>query len=148
MCDYSLMMTPNRLAQEGEELVAHRLKSGSVGLVARPDMNQWHVRHRSSMWQRIVDFFAFHDEPQPVVCVPPGARMLLHNFGPCETATFTQVSPDNNRHRDALLFDDGTTVMLQLLAEGQRITLVRLSSSEDAERLGVEELGFEPAVRG
>jgi len=36
MCDYSLMMIPNRLAIEGEELVAHKFASSgkSVGGLA------------------------------------------------------------------------------------------------------------------
>jgi hypothetical protein len=34
MCDYSLMAVPNRLAQENEELVAHRFPTGSMGLAS------------------------------------------------------------------------------------------------------------------
>ena len=37
MCDYSLMMVPNRLAIEGEELVAHSFQSGTTGFVSSPD---------------------------------------------------------------------------------------------------------------
>jgi hypothetical protein len=47
MCDYSLMMVRNRLAVEGEELVVHKFKSGSVGLVAWSDFNYWPIHHRS-----------------------------------------------------------------------------------------------------
>jgi len=32
MCDYSLMGVPNRLAQQGEYLVTHRFRTGSLGL--------------------------------------------------------------------------------------------------------------------
>jgi len=31
MCDYSLMIVPNRLAIEGEDLVAHKFQSGTTG---------------------------------------------------------------------------------------------------------------------
>ena len=34
MCDYSLMAVPNRLAQEGEDLVTHRFPTGSLGLAS------------------------------------------------------------------------------------------------------------------
>ena len=40
MCDYSLMAVPNRLAQEGEELVTHRFPTGSLGLASPPDLRQ------------------------------------------------------------------------------------------------------------
>ncbi len=38
MCDYSLMAVPNRLAQEGEELVMHRFPTGSLGLASPVDL--------------------------------------------------------------------------------------------------------------
>ena len=38
MCDYSLMVIPNRLAQEGEELVTHRFWTGSLGFASPLDM--------------------------------------------------------------------------------------------------------------
>ena len=68
-----------------------------------------------------------------MVCVPPGARLRLHDFGSCERATFTQISGESNRYRDALLFDNGNIVLLQLLAEGQKVTVLRLSAAEDVE---------------
>ena len=39
MCDYSLMAIPNRLAEEGEDLVAHRFPTGSVGLASPRDLH-------------------------------------------------------------------------------------------------------------
>ena len=48
MCDYSLMAVPNRLAQEGEELVAHRFPTGSMGLASPADVKRemdWLVRN-------------------------------------------------------------------------------------------------------
>ena len=38
MCDYSLMAIPNRLAEEGESLVAHRFPTGSVGFASPEDL--------------------------------------------------------------------------------------------------------------
>ena len=40
MCDYSLMAVPNRLAREGEELVAHRFPTGSLGLASPMDLKR------------------------------------------------------------------------------------------------------------
>jgi hypothetical protein len=77
------------------------------------------------------------------VCIPPGARLRLENvpgslrdrFGldVSEEATFTQLSADENRHRDGLRFSNGATMLLQLLTEGQIVTVLRCSSAEDFE---------------
>jgi hypothetical protein len=141
MCDYSLMMIDNRLAVEGEQLVAHRFSSGSTGLISLADFNEWRQRLRPGLWQRCKECFSTRNEPAPVVCIPPGAqlrlqdipRALRNRFGLelCEDATFTQISANPNWHRDALIFPGrATTVMLQWLFEGQAVTVVRLSSSE------------------
>jgi hypothetical protein len=133
MCDYSLMMIHNRLAVEGEELVAHRFKSGSKGLVSLLDFTTWQSRRPEGLWQRLKYCLFSQTEPAPVVCVPPGARLRLHDFGSCEKATFTQISPDSSRYRDAVLLDSGKTLLLQLLPEGQRVTVLRLSTPESVE---------------
>ena len=64
MCDYSLMMVPNRLAIEGEELVAHRFQSGTTGFVSHSDFVIWHAeRHSKSIWQRLRTYFTFTTRP-------------------------------------------------------------------------------------
>lgn len=74
MCDYSLMMVPNRLAIEGEELVAHRFQSGTTGFVSSSDFSIWKAeRHAKSIWQRLRACFASTAEPTLLVCIPPGA---------------------------------------------------------------------------
>jgi hypothetical protein len=144
MCDYSLMMVPNRLAIEGEELVAHRFQSGTTGFVSSSDFSIWNAERRStSIWQRLTACFASTTEPAPVVCIPPGARLRVEaapeslsarsHSGSCELATFTQLSAEANQHRDALCFDDGAIVRLAMLAEGQRVKVLRLSSTEEPE---------------
>ena len=37
MCDYSLMAVPNRLAEDGEDLVVYRFPTGSLGLASPSD---------------------------------------------------------------------------------------------------------------
>lgn len=143
MCDYSLMMINNRLAVEGEQLVAHRFRSGSVGLVSLMDITNWRIRSRGSLWQRCKDCFSSKNEPAPVVCIPPGARLrvegipqnLRDRFGleSTEDASFTQISADVNWHRDALRFANQATVLLQSLPEGQTVRVLGLTSEESSE---------------
>ena len=141
MCDYSVMMVPNRLAIEGEELVTHRFQSGSIGPVSCFDYDTWSNKRATSIWQKLKAFCSFGSEPTPVVCIPPGARVRLEGspktfkeqftLGSSEEATFVQLSVEINQHRDALCFDNSAIVLLQLLPEGQRVRVLRLSSHED-----------------
>lgn len=144
MCDYSLMMVPNRLAIEGEELVAHRFQSGTTGFVSCSDFNIWQAERRSKrLWQRLTACFSSATEPITVVCIPPGARLRVEGFpeslsgrshsGASQLATFTELSAEANQHRDALCFDDGAIVRLAMLAEGQRVKVLRLASFEERE---------------
>jgi hypothetical protein len=77
MCDYSLMMVRSRLAVEGEELVAHRFQSGSVGLVSCFDFDTWLNQRPNGFWQRLKCWFSMDEEPAQVACVPPGAQLLV-----------------------------------------------------------------------
>lgn len=144
MCDYSLMMVPNRLAIEGERLVAHRFQSGTTGFVSSSDFSIWKAERRAkSIWQRLRACFASTADPAPVVCIPPGARLRVEaapeslsgnsQSGSSELATFTQLSAEANQHRDALCFDNGAIVRLAMLAEGQRVKVLRLSSIVEPE---------------
>lgn len=141
MCDYSLMMVPNRLAVEGEELVAHKFKSGSIGITSCHDFDRWANRRRRTFLQWLKDGFLSESEPAPVVCIPPGARLRLIGIpeelqnqvpaGLYEDVVFTQLSVEPNQHRDALFFTNGVTILLQHLPEGQRLKVLWLSSLED-----------------
>ncbi len=143
MCDYSLMMVPNRLAIEGEDLVAHRFQSGSLGLVSCFDYDSWSSQRSKTIWQRFKAWCSLDREPTPVVCIPPGARLRLDglpemlkdlfNLSSWEEATFTQLSAEANQHRDALRFDNSAIAPLELLPEGQKVKVLRLCSQEDVE---------------
>jgi len=124
MCDYSLAGIPNRLAVEGEELVVHRFRTGSLGLASPcPSVSRW--------WSGT-----------PAVCVPPGARLMLldvpkrlrHDLavGPIEEVTFVQLSATPYQFRDAFRFQNGRAVRLQELSEGMPVRVLRLSLSEDS----------------
>jgi hypothetical protein len=158
MCDYSLMAVPNRLAQEGEDLVAHRFPTGSLGLASPTDLKRiadTPVPARRSFWCALKDFFnPPKTEPVPAVCIPPGARLRLqdiparlqHEFGvgAVEDVTFTQITAAVNSYRDAVRFHNGREVRLQELREGQRVVVVDLSGAEelDLERLREERAEF------
>jgi hypothetical protein len=71
------------------------------------------------------------------VCIPPGARLLLHDipeevqnsFGleAAEEVTFTQLTAKAYAYRDAILFENGREVLLQQLKKGQRVTVLQLA---------------------
>jgi hypothetical protein len=160
MCDYSLMAVPNRLAQEGEELVAHRFPTGSLGLASA-----WDVKRATTpsacpaktVWTWLADFF---NPPQPevcAVCIPPGAKLRLEDIplrmqheygvGPLEDVTFTQISALANSYRDAVRFSNGREVRLQEFREGQRVTVLNLSAAEELDLNRLREERSESAHR-
>lgn len=158
MCDYSLMAVPNRLAQEGEELVAHRFPTGSLGLASPGDIRRIAdapAPARRGFWCALKDFFnPPKTDPVPAVCIPPGAHLRLQDIparlqhemgvGPAEDVTFTQISAAVNSYRDAVRFTNGREVRLQELREGQRVQVLDLSAAEelDLERLREERAEF------
>jgi hypothetical protein len=140
MCDYSLMMIPNRLACEGEQLVAHGFRNGSAGLVSLADYTCWQAKAPVSFWQKLLDCFSVPSQPTPVVCIPPGARLRLDgipetlrnqfHLDSSEDVTFGQRSAETWEHRDVLIFANGASVLLQVLTEGQLVRVLKLSSEE------------------
>ncbi len=158
MCDYSLMAVPNRLAQEGEELLVHRFPTGSLGLASPCDLKRAAnppVPVRKNFWCVVKDFFnPPKTEPVPAVCIPPGARLQMQDIparlqheigvGPEESVTFTQISAAVNSYRDAVRFANGREVRLQELREGQRVRVLDLSMAQelDLDRLREERNEF------
>ena len=124
MCDYSLAGISNRLAVESEELVIHRFHTGSIGL-ASPCTSV-------SRWWSV--------KQTPAVCVPPGARLILHDVperlqqnltvGPIEEVTFVQLSATPYQFRDAVRFTNGREIRLQELSEGMRVRVLKMSLPE------------------
>jgi hypothetical protein len=163
MCDYSLMAVPNRLAQEGEDLVTHRFPTGSLGLASPADLcrlTEQPARAQGNWWRRVKEFFnPPRVETVAAVCIPPGARLELndiparvqHELGvnEAEVVTFTQISAHANAYRDAVRFPNGREVRLQELREGQRVRVLDLSVAEelDLEKLREERAEFPYRVR-
>lgn len=150
MCDYSLAVVPNRLAVEGEELVAHRFHTGSIGFAPAADL---HAAQRSlkpapqkSFWQTLKTLFEDprHFPNVPAVCIPPGARLLLKNIPEDlqrqwrveerESVLFVQVSAAENTYRDAIQFrHGGPPVRLQDLRDGVVAQVLSLDSMQVAD---------------
>jgi hypothetical protein len=140
MCDYSLFAVPNRLAEEQEDLVAHRFPTGSMGLASPADLRR-DSNHPAgpTFWARMKQWFLpVASKPIPAVCIPPGARMMMpkvpatlqqqYSVSGSEEVTFTQLSASSYAYRDAIRFDNGKTVLLQDLPEGLTVRVLSLAT--------------------
>ena len=163
MCDYSLHVYPNRLANDGEELVVHRFGGASLGLASPSDLRP--VINASSCdatakkpwsWAAIKEWLRANrpqwqpDKRTPAVCVPPGARLVLKDIpkslqrelgiGEVEEVKFVEISAEVNTYRDAIRFRNGRQLLLQALREGQRVSVLSLTPA-DVEEPYYSELG-------
>jgi hypothetical protein len=150
MCDYSLMSFPNRLAQEGENLVSHRFQTGTMGLAAQADLQVETARAPAppkGFWQNVKAFFAPAERIRvTAVCIPPGARLLLMDISEelqdsigvarAEEVIFTQITAAADVYRDAVRFRNGCEVILQRLREGQRVRVLALGPNAQDEWVG------------
>jgi hypothetical protein len=160
MCDYSLHGLPNRLARDGEELVAHRFSTGAIGLTSPAEIcsavNSVNASKKKNFWSAIKALVLPPVWPEaPAVCIPPGARLRLRDIpvnlqnelgvAPEETVTFTQTTAMANAYHDAVRFENGRQVLLQVLKEGQRVCVLSLAS-EDSVEFPMERVGSEALV--
>lgn len=105
------LMRPERLAVEGEELVAHRFRTGLVRMVSRSDYRRWMIvaetcgldgyeavasppnpllRWFRNVWWALVTLFHWFgealllsdDEPGPVVAFPSDALVRVYGISP------------------------------------------------------------------
>jgi hypothetical protein len=137
MCDYSLHGIRNRLADEGETLVVHRFYTGSKGLTSPEYLTRIETHNGFLGTLRKI----FGAQPQEcAVCIPDGAKLVVagippalrqaHGLQAAEVATFRQLSAEPATYRDAVEFENGATIRLQQLDEGQKIQVAALSSVE------------------
>src|SRR5208282_2096017 len=95
-----------------------------------------------SLWSKVKEFLnPTLPPPVPAVCIPPGARLVLHDIPARlrkeldvtanEIVTFTQIGAAANTFRDAIRFWHGRTVLLQELEPGQRVEVLDLSVAEE-----------------
>jgi hypothetical protein len=129
MCDYSLAHFPNRLAVEGEQLVVHRFATRTLGLAPA-----------RCGWKQLL-----FPSRLPAVCVPPGARIRLHDIpedlqrhlgvGAVEAVTFIEQSLEAFAFRDGIRFANGREILLQQLTCGQRAEVLSLGRDEEEPQL-------------
>jgi hypothetical protein len=146
MCDYSLHGFSNRLAVEGEQLLIHRFPTGTLGLASPSDLwtpTEPPDQTRRGWWSRVKCWLSLSGKvPIPAVCIPPGAQLVLRDIPQClqqqlgvsdeEEVTFVQLSADAYSYRDAVRFNNGREVLLQKLAEGQRVDVMYLAPVNEA----------------
>jgi len=153
MCDYSLMGVPNRLAQEGEDLVTHRFRTGSLGLAPAGTCTQADaIGTKTGFWSMLKAFLTGGAPQTVAVCIPPGARLLLGDIpetlqntlivGPAEEVTFTQLTATPHMYRDAFRFKNGAELLLQRLSEGQRVKVLDCACADDTPRKQLEPAEF------
>lgn len=161
MCDYSLHSLPNRLAEEGEDLVVHRFPLSTLGLASPAELQvtaEPETEEKSAgFWSKLKSWFIVDIGPSvPAVCIPPGARLFLQDIPrqlqseigvtECEEVTFTQLSALPNTYRDAIRFENGREVLLQKLKPGQRVKVLCLSLPDEvAEPKGIRFSPTRPA---
>ena len=123
MCDYSLHSVKSRPAKITDELTVRDFGTGTRGFAASEDANV-------------------------AVCVLPGTELSFSSEVTCQTtglfpwrskvvnhttAIFRQVNKQRvAAHHDALEFADGQIILLTLLAEGQRATVLQLPAEPKA----------------
>ena len=144
MCDCALLGVPNRMAVEGEQLVVHRFRTGSLGLAAPFGLDSTNppTGRPHSFWVRLKLFFTpTQRDSVRAVCMPPGAQLVLEDIpeqlhlaigvGEIELVTFTRIKAPG-AYRDAVRFKNGHAVRLQELHEGQRMWVMNLFPRAEA----------------
>jgi hypothetical protein len=125
MCDYSLYAVTSRPANVGESLVSTSFRGTSTR------------------------GFAARDDPTVAVCLLPGTELafeedvrynrnwLMTKNAGFRVAQFCVIKPKTpGQHHDALLFPDGTIVLVNLLSEGQHARVLQLPAVCSTERSG------------
>lgn len=115
MCDYSLHNVKNRAAKVGDLLTTHKFNNYSRGFSAPEDTS-------IAVCLLPGTELAFAEEVRQVRRWPWSRSVIRH-----KTAIFRQINKENRiTHHDALEFPDGKIVLLTLLREGQKATVLQL----------------------
>ena len=144
MCDYSLYAFPNRLARDGEELIAYRFSSGCTGFIGAAEILEPQIRTTwlGRSWPQLKTWFLprRHDGPE-AVCIPPGAQLALEavegelrrqlDLEESEPAVFSQVTANEFSYRDGLRFRNGRQILLQRIPPGQRVRVISTAGLQD-----------------
>ena len=119
MCDYSLHHVRSRPAKVGDQLTTRDFNLGTRGFAASEDIN-------TAVCVLPGTELSFERE---VTCVPRTVRWSAKTISH-KTAIFRQINKGwPTAHHDALEFPDGQVVLLTLLTEGQRATILQLPAT-------------------
>jgi len=145
MCDYSLMAIPNRLAEEGESLVAHRFPTGSVGFASPEDLCktvQWQgARPLGFSAQNKLGSGGLRPTRCPLdVARYSGTSAARSRSGCGRGSHLYPACPTAYTYRDAIRFANGQEILLQELGEGQQVKVLDLSSGDAFEAVREERL--------
>jgi hypothetical protein len=146
----SRMNVTNRTALEGEELVAHKFRSGLIRMVSQSDYSRWKLSSQAGasngtlarvFWSIVNVFLRSRCDPSPVIAVPEDALLRVYGICPAmqrehqlnatEDALFVEITLLLGRRRDALCFGNGVVIPLQALPEGQRVRVLYRSWTEN-----------------
>src|SRR5262245_2818914 len=115
MCDYSLHSVKTRPAKVGDTLTTRRFETGTRGFCAQEDA-------RIAVCLLPGTELSFTEEVRRQRMWPWSKGAIEHR-----TAIFLQINKAVlHTHHDALEFPDGKIVLLTLLEEGQRATVLQL----------------------
>lgn len=132
MCDYSAMGLPNRLAKEGEDLVAQYCGGhATVCFVSHVDLEKlanWRRKMATLTGAIMNSIMRVPEPPVPLVCVPPGTVLRLsgipkniQRLAGIKTreseVVFDQLPPIENTFLDGVIFPNGKRLCLQDLVE-------------------------------
>jgi len=135
MCDYSLHAVESRPAEVGETLITTTFRGTSTR------------------------GFASESEPNVAVCMLPGTELAFAknvrydkrfiwtreiNFRVGKFGVTEPHAPD--RHHDAIEFPDGSRVLVTLLCEGQRVTVLQLPVVEQVTKRAPSVIGVDAAT--
>jgi hypothetical protein len=127
---------------DGERLVIHQFRTGTVGLAAEADLRPQEMPDRG-FWRTTLGVAGPTQRQECAVCIPPGAKLLLRDIperiqvqlgvNTEEEVIFTQLTGDTNAYRDAVRFGNGSELLLQRLQPGQRVDVLDLSIVQERE---------------
>ena len=118
MCDFSLHAVRSRPAKVGDKLTTRMFNLGTSGFCAPEDKGM-------AVCLLAGTEVAFADEVRRAPRFPWSERVICY-----KTAIFRQINLHNRAtHHDALEFPSGEVVLLTLLEEGQRATVLQLPAA-------------------
>jgi hypothetical protein len=118
MCDFSLHAVRSRPAKVGDRLTTRLFNLGTRGFCAPEDQGM-------AVCLLPGTELSFANEGRRTRTWPWSERVIAH-----KTAIFRQVNKANpHTHHDALEFPNGQIVLLTLLEEGQRATVLQLPTT-------------------